>query len=108
MIVYGISTCDACKKAMKALQAAGREVTFRDVRADPLSETEIADIVTNFGDRVINKGSTTWRSASDWLKASEPEEQLRRQPTLMKRPLIRDGERLHLGWDDAVQAAVLG
>jgi arsenate reductase (glutaredoxin) len=107
MILYGISTCDTCKKAIKALQAAERDVTFRDVRADPLSEAEITELVTEFGDRIINKSSTTWRGLNDWLRASEPEAQLAAQPTLMKRPVIRAEGVLYLGWDEATQAALL-
>ncbi|WP_284164027.1 ArsC/Spx/MgsR family protein [Frigidibacter sp. SD6-1] len=106
MILYGIPTCDSCKKALKALEAAGRQVTFRDVRAAPLSEPEIAEIVREFGDRVINKQSTTYRGFSDFLKLSEPDAQIAAQPTVMKRPVIRDGDRWHLGWDDKVQAAL--
>jgi arsenate reductase (glutaredoxin) len=108
MILFGIPTCDSCKKALKALEATGREVTFRDVRAAPLSETEIAEIVREFGDRVINRQSTTYRGFSDFLKLSEPEAQIAAQPTVMKRPVIRDGDSWHLGWDDDVQAALLG
>jgi arsenate reductase-like glutaredoxin family protein len=104
MILYGISTCDTCKAALKAIQAAGHEVEFR---ADPLSADEIAELVTAFGDAVVNRASTTWRGLSDWLKASDAEEQLAAQPTLMKRPVIRKGEALYLGWDSRVQAAVL-
>lgn len=107
MILYGIPTCDTCKKALKAIEAAGKAVTFRDVRADPLSEAEVGDIVREFGDRVINKQSTTYRGFSDFLKMSEPEAQIAAQPTVMKRPLIRDGQDWYLGWDDAVQAHVL-
>lgn len=107
MILYGIPTCDTCKKALKALQAAGHDVTFRDVRAEPLSTAEIAEIVQEFGDRVINKASTTYRSFSDFLKASDPEEQIAAQPTVMKRPVIRDGSVWHLGWDDQVQAKLV-
>jgi arsenate reductase len=107
MILYGISTCDTCKAALKAIQAAGHEVEFRDVRADPLSPDEIGEFVTTFGDAIVNRASTTWRGLSDWLKASDPEEQLAAQPTLMKRPVIRKGEALFLGWDAKVQAAVL-
>lgn len=107
MILYGIPTCDTCKKALKALQGAGHDVTFRDVRAVPLSDAEIAEIVTEFGDRVINKASTTYRSFSDFLKASEPEAQIAAQPTVMKRPVIRNGDQWHLGWDDQVQAKLL-
>ena len=79
MILYGISTCDTCKKALKAIQASGHDVEFRDVRADPLSADEIGDLVTAFGDAVVNRASTTWRGLSDWLKASDAEEQLAAQ-----------------------------
>lgn len=107
MILYGISTCDTCKAALKAIQAAGHEVEFRDVRADPMSADEIGELVTAFGDAVVNRSSTTWRGLSDWLKASDAEDQLAAQPTLMKRPVIRKGEALYLGWDTRVQVAVL-
>jgi arsenate reductase (glutaredoxin) len=107
MILYGIPTCDTCKKALKALQAAGHDVTFRDVRANPLTSAEIDEIVVEFGDRVINKTSTTYRAFSDFLKASDPEAQIAAQPTVMKRPVIRNGAEWHLGWDDAVQANLL-
>lgn len=107
MILYGIPTCDTCKKAIKAIEAAGKPVTFRDVRANPLSPAEIAAIVTEFGDRAVNKTSPTYRSFSDFLKESEPEAQIAAQPTVMKRPVIQDGDRWFIGWDEATQAKVL-
>jgi len=107
MILYGISTCDTCKKALKALEAAGHAPSFRDVRANPLSEAEIREFITEFGGAIINQNSTTWRGASDWLKASDADEQLKQQPTLMKRPIIRGGHGLTMGWDAAVQAKYL-
>ena len=102
--LYGIATCDTCKKALKALAAQDAVVQFRDVRADPLSKAEIAEFVTEFGDAIINKQSTTWRGASDFLRMSEAEDQLAAQPTLMKRPVIRSAAGLTLGWDDAILA----
>ena len=107
MILYGIPTCDTCKKAIKAIEAAGKSVTFRDVRTNPLSTAEIATIVTEFGDRAVNKTSPTYRSFSDFLKESEPEAQIAAQPTVMKRPVIQDGDRWFIGWDEATQAKVL-
>lgn len=104
MIVYGISTCDTTKAAIKILQKAGRDVTFRDIRADPLSASEIEEIVTEFGDRAINKQSTTYRSFGPFLKESEPEAQIAAQPTVMKRPVIRDGAAWYLGWEPATEA----
>lgn len=107
MIVYGISTCDSTKKAIKALEQAGQAVTFRDIRANPLSSAEIDRIVTEFGDRAVNKQSTTYRSFSDFLRVSDPEAQIAAQPTVMKRPVIEQDGTWYLGWDDAVQAALL-
>ncbi len=107
MILYGIPTCDTCKKALRALQAAGHDITFRDIRANPLTTAEIDEIVTEFGDRVINKTSTTYRGFNDFLKASDPEAQIAAQPTVMKRPVIRNGAEWHLGWDDTVQSKLL-
>ena len=106
MILYGIPSCDTCKKAQKALEAAGHAVTFRDIRRDPLSTAEIAEIVIEFGDRIINKQSTTYRGFSDFLRESEPEAQIAAQPTVMKRPLIR-ADKWYLGWDADVQSALL-
>jgi arsenate reductase (glutaredoxin) len=102
--LYGLSTCDTCKKAQKALVAAGHDVTFRDVRAAPLTEAEIAEFIAEFGSRIINTQSTTWRGLSDWMKASEADQQLREHPTLMKRPVIRQGGALTLGWDAEIAA----
>lgn len=107
MILYGIPTCDTCKKALRALEGAGHRVTFRDVRAAPLSEQEWATLLAEFGDSLINRKSTTWRSLSDYLRNSEADVQLAAQPTLMKRPVIHTGTSWHLGWDDDVQAALL-
>ena len=108
MILYGISTCDTCKRALKTLAAAGREVQFRDVRESPLSEAEIEAITREFGDLAVNKQSTTYRAFNDFLKASDPEAQIAAQPTVMKRPVIQDGDRWYLGWDSATEAALLG
>lgn len=105
MILYGIATCDTCKKAMKALERAGRDVTFRDIRAEPLSPAEIAEIVGEFGDAAVNKQSTTYRGFNEFLKGSDPEAQIAAQPTVMKRPVIR-ADRWHLGWDAKTEAAL--
>jgi len=105
MILYGIATCDTCKKALKALERAGRDVSFRDIRAEPLSPAEIAEIVGEFGDAAVNKQSTTYRGFNEFLKASDPEAQIAAQPTVMKRPVIR-ADRWHLGWDAKTEAAL--
>ncbi len=105
MILYGIPTCDTCKKAERALKSAGHPVTVRDIRADPLTPDEWRELIHEFGDRLVNRNSPTWRGLSDWMQASEADAQLAANPTLMKRPVIRDGAKMTLGWDDDAQAA---
>jgi arsenate reductase (glutaredoxin) len=106
MILYGIPTCDTCRRALKTLQAAGKEVTFRDVRAQPLSMAEIEAITHEFGDLAVNRQSTTYRAFNDFLKASDPEAQIAAQPTVLKRPIIQNGTTWYLGWDAATEAAL--
>ncbi len=107
MILYGISTCDTCRKARAALAAAGHAVTFRDIRAEPLDSAERAELLAAFGDAVINRASATWRGLDSQARALTAAELLAAHPTLMKRPMIRAGGRLHLGWTAETRAALL-
>lgn len=99
MILYGIPTCDTCRKARKALEQAGHAVTFRDVRATPLSDTEIDGFLAIFGDRLVNRASTTWRGLSETERAMTPAALVSTYPALMKRPVLSDGDKVTIGWD---------
>lgn len=107
MIIYGLSTCSQCQKAQKALEAQGDKVEFRDIRADPLSEAELAELIVEFGDRLVDRSSNDYRALNNWLKNSEAEAQIAAKPKVMARPVIRDGADFYLGWDDVVQKALL-
>lgn len=107
MIIYGLNTCAICQKARKALEAAGKKVNFRDVRAEPLSETELAELIAEFGDRLVERNSNDYRALNDWLKNSEAEAQISARPKVMARPVIRDRDVFYLGWDEAVQVILL-
>ena len=107
MIIYGLNTCATCQKARKALETNGREVSFRDIRAEPLSEAELSDLIAEFGDQLVDRKSNDYRALNDWLKNSEAEAQISAKPKVMARPVIRDGDLLYLGWDEAVQKALL-
>ncbi|MDA8747748.1 hypothetical protein N9M66_06010 [Litoreibacter sp.] len=107
MIIYGLNTCASCQRALKALENAGNTVSFRDIRAEPLSEAELAELIAEFGDRLVDQKSNDYRALNDWLKNSEAEEQIAAKPKVMARPVIRDGDKLYLGWDETVQKALL-
>ncbi|RFU11938.1 arsenate reductase [Rhodobacteraceae bacterium W635] len=108
MELYGIRTCDTCRKAAKALEAAGHAVRFHDLRAEPLAPEVLAAFHDAFGADLVNRRSTTWRGLSEDARAGDPLDLLRAHPTLMKRPVIRaDDGTLYLGWGKAVQAALV-
>ena len=105
--LYGIKTCDTCRKARQAAEKAGKSVTFVDVRETPLSPEHRTRFLTAFGDALLNRKSTTWRGLSEAERAKDVATLLSEHPTLMKRPVI-DGETLTLGWSADVERAHLG
>lgn len=104
VILYGIKSCDTCKKSMKALREAGHLVTYVDVRTDGISAPVLAKFQCAFGDALTNTRSTTWRNLSDEARARPALQLLSEHPTLMKRPVIDAGGDLSLGWGKDVQA----
>lgn len=112
MVLYGLKTCDTCRKAIKALEGAGRSVTFVDVRTTPVDAETLARWMDALGPDLVNRRSTTWKSLSapDRAGADTAEGAVRllaAHPTLMKRPVIELDGAFHLGWTSAVQAAVM-
>lgn len=107
MILYGIATCDTCRKALAALRATGREVEFRDVRKTPLDRQTLGQFIELFGARLVNRSSTTWKNLSEAEREMSAEQLLSHHPTLMKRPVIAEGDRVTLGWDKTAQAVWL-
>lgn len=100
LTIYGIKTCDTCRKARKALPDA----TFHDMRETPLDSATIARFLDAFGDALVNTSSTTWRGLSDDDKKRPAADLLAEHPTLMKRPVIDTGSTILLGWKPDVQA----
>ncbi|MEM7719541.1 MAG: ArsC/Spx/MgsR family protein [Pseudomonadota bacterium] len=107
--LFGIKSCDTCRKARQAAERAGKTVTFHDVRETPLTTTQLERFFGAFGDALVNRKSTTWRGLSEADRARSAIDLLTEHPTLMKRPVIEvEGDTLTLGWSPEVQKAHLG
>ncbi|MEO0866525.1 MAG: ArsC/Spx/MgsR family protein [Pseudomonadota bacterium] len=102
MEIYGLKTCDTCRKAIKALPDA----KFVDVRADGVPSAVMERALEAFGEKLVNTRSTTWRMLDDAARARPHANLLGDHPTLMKRPLIVAGDRMHLGWTADVREAL--
>jgi len=108
--LYGLKTCDTCKKAIKLLTASGRTVTFVDVRAEADLAAKVPEWLQLVGSpMLINTRSTTWRSLSPADKERAETDAtglLIANPALVKRPVIEDADNVHVGWSPSVQAAL--
>ena len=100
--ILGLKSCDTTRKARKALPEAG----FRDIRETPLTAGEVGALLTEFGEALVNKASTTWRGLSEADRAQPAPTLLAAHPALMKRPVIQSGGVWYLGWTPAVRAAL--
>ncbi len=111
LILYGLKNCDTCKKALKALEAAGRDVTFVDIRSQADLTAKIPIWLAAAGaDTLVNKRSTTWRGLSDNERQSADGNAatnlLAANATLIKRPVIEAGDNVYVGWSKDVSAAL--
>ena len=101
--VYGIPTCDSCRKARKWLAEQGHEHAWVDVRATPPAAEKIAGWVEALGSKKLRNTSggsyralpadkKTWSDAR-WIEAFASD------PMLLKRPVLeRDGVALTTGF----------
>ena len=103
LFVYGIPTCNSCKKAQKWLDQQGISYTWVNTRENPPSQAEIETWIKNIGSkpmkntsggsyRALGEEKKTW-SDTQWAKAFSND------PMLLKRPLFtRAGRALCTGF----------
>lgn len=102
MKIYGLKTCDTCRKALKSLPGA----ELVDVRAEGLPAAVASAAWARFGADLLNTRSTTWRGLDEAERAGAPLDLIAAHPALMKRPLIESGGNLFLGWSAETRAAL--
>jgi arsenate reductase len=113
MKIHSLKSCDTCKKAIKALTAAGHNPEVIDVRNDGIDAAALNGWLTEAGvDVVVNKRSTTWRGLADDQRAEAETSTgaatlILANPTLLKRPVIEADGSLYIGWTKEAQSALL-
>jgi Spx/MgsR family transcriptional regulator len=106
LTIYGIKNCDTVKKSLKWLDKHSVNYQFIDVREQPLQKETVLNWLNELpADQLINKRSTSWRNLSDNQKTLKDNDALAElvaeQPTLFKRPLVKDNEGYHCGFKEA-------
>ena len=106
--VYGIRNCDTVKKARRWLDDHGIAHRFEDFRSDGLEPARLERWLRVLGwERLVNRQSVTWRRLDAGTReraAAAAGEVLLEHPTLIRRPVLEEGDRLELGFSpDAYQ-----
>ena len=103
--VYGIKNCDSVKKARLWLDKNAVAYRFHDFRVDGLSADKIEQwLQSQPVEKLINKQSTTWKQLTDDEKTSLTQNTAialcLQHPTLIKRPVLEQGENIYLGFKE--------
>jgi Spx/MgsR family transcriptional regulator len=103
--VYGIPNCTTVKRARGWLEARGIDYRFYDLRADGM-ERDLLERLADAADwhSLLNKQSKTFRELPD--KAAVVQDRaaaldaMLQHPTLIKRPVLEHGDRVHVGFNE--------
>ena len=68
--LYSLKNCDTCKKAVKALEGAGKTVSFVDIHAEADLPAKLPGWIEAVGaEALTNTRSTTWRGLDEAQRA---------------------------------------
>ena len=111
---YGYKKCGTCRKAEKALARLGRDFAFVDITENPPSRSVLGKIVEQSGaglKKFFNTSGVQYQELKLKDKAPKMDEAeilalLAGNGRLIKRPLVTDGSKSTVGFDEAAFAKV--
>ena len=107
MKLYGLKNCDTCKKALKEIKHARKNIEFVDIRDSYMPLDLIQDLLDRHSDGLlVNRKSITWRNLSHEDRQTPASTLLQAHPTLIKRPIIVVGDHSFVGWNVDVKSAL--
>lgn len=106
--LYGITSCDTCRRARKWLGDKEIPYEYHDLRLDGIDHARVVDWMEKAGrEALLNRQSRTWRELSDAARAraegSGLAHLLADVPTLIKRPVFEVNGDVLVGFDYLVQ-----
>lgn len=112
--LYGIRNCDTIGKARAWLAANGVVHDFHDYRIAGVDEALLRDWAERLGwESLLNRRGTTFRKLPDEARLTLDEPRalalMREHPSLIRRPVLVEGETLLVGFDPPrYEEALLG
>jgi arsenate reductase len=105
LTVYGIKSCDTCRRAGKFLSEHNIEFQFHDLREDGLDIQMLERWTQRIGwARLLNKQSLTWRKIPEVDRNDMTHDKalaaMIDNPTLVKRPVIESSKFISVGFSE--------
>lgn len=105
LTVYGIKSCDTCRKARKFFAENDIEFRFHDVRDDGLDIQMLERWASRIEwEKLLNRKSLTWRKIPDADKENMTKDRafalMLDQPTLVKRPVLESPRFMAVGFSE--------
>jgi Spx/MgsR family transcriptional regulator len=109
--IYGIKNCDTMKKAFTWLKEHDVAYDFHDYRAVGVDADTVRNWVGQIGwEKVLNKGSATFKELADTDKADLDEAKaialMVGNPTMIKRPMLIEDAKATAGFKPDVYASI--
>lgn len=109
--VFGIPNCDTMKKARKWLADHSVEYEFHDYKKEGVDELRLRGWVAQVGwETLLNRRGMMWRKLDDKVKAGIDEasaiQVMLETPSIIKRPVLEQGKKLHVGFEEAEYEAI--
>ncbi|MEJ2514722.1 MAG: arsenate reductase [Gammaproteobacteria bacterium] len=110
--LYGLASCDSCRRARRWLETRGVDFRFHDLRETPPSTGTLDRWARAAGwERLLNRRSTTWRALPpaqrEGLDKNRAVTLMAAHPTLVKRPVLEAGEKLSVGIDEVAWQRII-
>jgi arsenate reductase len=105
LTVYGIKSCDTCRRAKKFLQDRDIEFRFHDLREDGLDIQMLERWSARIEwQRLLNRKSLTWRKIPEADRENMTRNRafatMLEQPTLVKRPVLEHPSFFAVGFSE--------
>jgi arsenate reductase len=108
MTVYGIPNCNTVKKAIDWLKQNESDFAFHDYKKKGITAGKLREWSRELGwEKLVNKKGTTWRMLPPEVQQKITSEKaaielMIEKPSVIKRPVIEGGNKLVIGFDEAV------
>lgn len=116
LLVYHYPKCGTCRTAVNSLKNKGRELELRDIKENPPTEPELAQLIEVSGldlKKFFNTSGEVYKQMGlkDKLAGMSREEQialLSSNGMLIKRPIVTDGQVVTVGYKEEEYDRVWG